>query len=940
MSLLRLAVKRLLSHPFLTLIYIGSLTLCVALLVCPSLFSDSVAQAIMREELAISANMVRRPTFAIRIYAIPNSTHPIDLANSDAVRQWLTDYFEGGLGIPVRTTYVQNVSNEYVLKTTEGDRRYSSGIFGHTKVAVVPKMGEHVETVSGTPYGEETVGELLNVWVMTDFAAEVGIEAGDVFEIAYPSPGSEVIRLRVAGIVQPRDSQEEYWYQKPDNLLKRLLLTNEAEYNAHIASMHPEGVDYVFWYLVFDDTHLNLTHAARYIDLLERVKYELDMRLPLGRMDVSPLDELEAARLRKRDLSLTLGAVTIPLLVILAQFLLILANTFARAGARHDSTLMSRGTSRLQLLLLALTETAIILLISVPAGMWLGLTLAGLLGLADGFLSFGRGQMQPVFVAAIDWPPVVIAVGLGLLTRVGAAMRHARISVVEFEHRSAGREAVMTGMRLFGLALLAGISAYTYRQLVTVGGIPLLLSADTALAADPLLLVAPSLFIITGSLFLAEATGLVVGGFGRLLDPILSANAVVAFRHMAREHSRSRAPVFLLVVSLSLGIFYASLAYSAQINLRDRMRHSVGADITFEQVIEVEQVGQTTTTGELISELTDESDARNLLASDYEEIEGVLHASRVANYDARVRVGGSERRTKLIGIERTTFRRATYLRSDYAEVPLGELMNQLALNPQGALVPKWMLSEYGLRIGDPLSVPFTFEDIATTLSFTIVGTFEYFPTVGAKDLAVVTNIDTIFEGAGLVLPHSIWLRTTPQADPDAIVRTIDNRGVTVGRLRVLKKLMAVEQGRKEYVGTLGMMSVSFVASLIIAALGTLVHLFAGLMHNRGEFAVMRGLGFQLPQVIVTVLLEYMLVIIAGLVWGSTVGLATVRLYGRYIPLIPPGESLIPPFVPYSDTATAWWIVFSMAITSAALMVIIYHYLRSQRLFEVLRMGQQ
>jgi len=922
--LLRMIVKRLCSHPLLTGLYACSLALCVGLCASPSLFADSVSQALMREELAARSDAQRRPTLGVRFYAMPRATSPLSLAQSDQVRAWLAQMLSSGLGLPIRTTYVQNESPALRLRALDDDERYTEKDLTDVRVAVVRRISNHLLTVAGAPFASTESDEALSVWVLSGFAEELGLKVGETFQLAYPATTWRAIDVQVAGIVTPCDPSDEFWYQRPDVMLSKSLLTTEDDYNAHVAPLVPEGAAYVFWYFVFDDARLNLTHATRYISALEDAQHEVSQRLPQGRMDVAPLDELLRGRVRKRDLTFVLSALTVPMIVILAHFLVIVASIYARSGARYDVILVSRGAGQGQLVGVVLVEAAIFVAASVPLGLGIGLLVARAMGLADGFMSFSTRDSTPVYLAALDWQFVAVAAALGVLARVWGASRHAGLSIIAYERMTVGRHATITGFRLALLSVLGVATWYAYRQLVTVGGVPLAVTEETATFTDPLLLLAPSLFLIVGSLTLADAASLLFRMAARLLGPVQSAPALVAFRQLGRESPRSRAPVFVLVSSLSLGVFYASLAHSAEIWTRNVLEHSVGADLVFDHAI-VE--------GLPVGGRTPGEDAWYLPAQDYEQIEGVDRATRVADYPARARIGGTERRIRLIGIERTTFPEVAYFRSDYASAPLGELMNQLALNSQGVLVS----TECGLSVGDRLVVSFRYDEDRVAINYEVVGTFRYFPTVSEDEVAVVANIASIFEAVGQVLPHSVWMRTSQTADAQAILMEIESRGVVLGRRRVLSELRASEENRREYIGMFGMMSINLIASIFVASIATLVDLFSDLVNQERRLALLRGIGFYLHEVIAVISIEYILIIGLGLGGGAIIGLVSSLLYVEYFPLSPT-MTPVPPFIAHLDSTGIVWVIVAMLITSTSIMMLSLTHLRRQHIFEALRMG--
>jgi len=135
-----------------------------------------------------------------------------------------------------------------------------------------------------------------------------------------------------------------------------------------------------------------------------------------------------------------------------------------------------------------------------------------------------------------------------------------------------------------------------------------------------------------------------------------SVTGYLGLMSLGREGGQYRTPTYLMVLCLSLGVFYASLARSADIWLVDRLRYQVGADVTFEPGVNEE-------TG-----LTQADMAWLLPASEYQKIDGVTEATRVGEYSAQVPgVGSRQGRVRLIGVERVYFPRVTYYRDDFSD---------------------------------------------------------------------------------------------------------------------------------------------------------------------------------------------------------------------------------------------------------------------------------
>ena len=79
-----------------------------------------------------------------------------------------------------------------------------------------------------------------------------------------------------------------------------------------------------------------------------------------------------------------------------------------------------------------------------------------------------------------------------------------------------------------------------------------------------------------------------ISWFSKILP---SYTAYLGLTTLGREGSQYRAPAYLLVLCLTLGVFYASVAKSADIWLVERRKYEVGADLTFEPHLKKRDTG-------------------------------------------------------------------------------------------------------------------------------------------------------------------------------------------------------------------------------------------------------------------------------------------------------------------------------------------------------------
>jgi putative ABC transport system permease protein len=244
-------------------------------------------------------------------------------------------------------------------------------------------------------------------------------------------------------------------------------------------------------------------------------------------------------------------------------------------------------------------------------------------------------------------------------------------------------------------------------------------------------------------------------------------------------------------------------------------------------------------------------------------------------------------------------------------------------------------------VGDKVSLNVTVEYDRVPMQFTIVGVYDYFPTVVPTDeVAVITNLDYLYDQAGTVLPYGIWLKTAAGMDAKRLQDGVEGLGVQVTKIKDLRGMISDDRYRLERVGVFGMLSIGFLASGGLSILGLLMYISASLGSRLQRFAVLRAIGFSVNQLMTVVTLEFVTVIIYGVGGGAVLGTAASYMFVPYFQLTENPELPIPPFI----AEIAWRnigtfaVVFSLVL-GAAVGGLLYGVARRQ-LAQELRLGDQ
>jgi putative ABC transport system permease protein len=929
--LLTLILKRFRAQCVLGLLSLAGVALTVGVITSIPVFSDSVGFQILKIELERYAFGNLAPPLALRYYRVPSAPEVMSVQQALDTGAWLGQMTAREVGLPIARVYTQIGSHALTIRAPEGDPRYKSRDLRQIRINCVPGAETHVRVLEGEPLAAADDAALLYIWVRPDFLDRLGLGVGEEMELFnFNAVQPEVpLRFRVAGTWEANEPYGPFWYRDPHDLMAEEFLTSVGAFGRFVAPYMPQQTDFSYWYYVLDMDRLRFDDVDRYVRGVQLAQTRAESTISSLRVDRSPIEPLLDVQVRTRVLKRLLYGFSLPIIALLLFFSGTISAITVRYQQRETAILMSRGASRVQVLLLSLGEGLFQIALGLPLGLLACLGLARVMGLNSSFLAFDRPPL-PLATQALDWRTTALALFIALLARLIPTMRATRQTIVshgrERARATAGNTAIMLTLNL----VLIAVTYYAHFQLKSRGTLGMVsLDPQSETMRDPLIFIAPALFILTSGWLLSQVFPLLLripDALGGLLPGV---SVYMGLRNLARHSGAYTAPLFLLTICLCLGSFEASIAKSADTWLVDRLQYQVGADYTFAQAVETE--GDQAGLGSM---------AWLLPPSEYERLPRVEAAARVGIYTAIPTIGQMPR-MRIMGVDRLDFSRVVYWRADYAAEPLGALLNKLGAQPDGILVTRKFLDRAGLGVGDRVTMDIILGEGIVRLPFVIVGTFDHFPTMYEdKSSVAVANLETIFEGIGGVDPHSIWLRTAPDIDPGQLREQIRAMRVVAANELDSRSLILEDSARLERVGIFGNLSAGFLAGTLVAWLGLLIHTFASLAGRIRIFTITRAIGMSTRQVLAIVSLEYLIVTLYGVLGGAAAGVATSLIFVRYFQFTENPSIQMPPFVPEIALTQIGWIIGAyLAVLLIAEGVVLARAIRS-KIFQALRMGDE
>jgi putative ABC transport system permease protein len=951
--------KRLWSHRLLAVCLALGLVAAVALAVTVPLYADGVNYNLLNAALSRTAAEARHPAFSFLFHYVGAWHTPIETDKYQPVDTFMREQAAQVVGLPLSENGFTGTSGVTRYVSTENLQLYPNGNIIRrserlelVKLAFVSGVFEHVRLIEGKLPSPGVEGA-IEVLIPLKLANDLGLSVGDTYLLYKPdADGTQPFRLQVdvAGIWVPQNPQDEFWFYPPESFDKRLLVPEET-YFGPVAAQLALPVDEAVWRLAFDGSGVHSQNVPALLARIDQVQTRANALLANTDLEFSPVQALRQYRQQAQALTGLLFVFSAPVLGLALYFLGLVAAMLVRRQRNEIAVLRSRGASRLWIAGIYGLEWSLLGALALLAGPWLGVGLARLVGQTQSFLDFSQDSAISLRLTREALVFGLAAIILALLFSLVPAWQTGRYSIVSYKQERARARQEPLWKRFYLDIFLLLPAVYGLYTLRAQGRIQLLgrnLGATNPFE-NPLLFLLPSLFIVALSLMLLRLLPRILSGLAWLAAQLPGTVPLLALRQLSRSAGAHMAPLMLLVITLSLAGFVASMAHTLDRSLTESVYYQIGADLNL--VEGGEYTGETQNQADVFTQagaaaVFQSTSAADLPAvwnflpvSDHLSLPGVQAVARVGRYSAELRAGGRSAGGNMMAIDRTDFPQVAYFRRDFASEPLIALMNRLAFDPAALLVDRGTWEQFHLNTGDTVQLRIRLEQ-SHTLDFKVAGVVEYFPTQYPQDTPFfVANLDYLFESTGGLQPYDVWLRTSENADPQAIVLGVNNLGVAVIRAQDARWVLDQTFQAPNRQGVLGLLSVGFLAALLLTVVGFLLYALFSFRERFIQLGVLRAIGLSSAQMAAYLALEQFFLILTGLAAGTSIAVLAAYLFIPHLP-VTFGQH---PGVPPSVVEIAWRDILQVyAVFGGMLLVgisVTLFSLRRMRIFQAIKMGE-
>ncbi len=860
-----LAFERLWQHRILAFWSLVGLAVAATLALSIPLYVDAVNAGLLRSHLD-------NPPYAFLFRYLGSWEGNVTRDKVETADAAVTGRFVTQIGLPV-----QNQAR-YVRVGT-WPVRFGEVNLGALGIGTLSGVEDRITIVSGewsSAASPDAADTPIPVLLPEDALYDMGVQVGDELTVQVPKSGP--VTLRVAALWRPLNPDDPAWVLPPHYFQDVVLM--RAEDMWRVAETLEKPVEESDWWLIFDGDAVRPQQVRELSTRIIDGQREVFRAMPGMRLDVSPKEHLDAFSKDVSRLTRQLVLAVLPVVGLVLYFVSMVAASLVGRQRQEDIILRSRGMSRWGILRIHLLVWLLLAGGAFVTGIVLAPITVHVVGQTSSFLHFNgvgnaltvRFSVRALLAGAAT---SLLAASSGLFNAWRATMQ----SIIHYE-RNKARARMAWWQRLYLDVVLLAVGLYVFYTLRRKGGIAT--SAEDPFA-DPLTFAGPTLFALGATLFFLRVWVLVLRLGSRVAVLGRSMAILMAARELTRAVGRYRGGLLMMTFTLSLAGFTASMASTMDRSLEDVIAYRVGAQAVIITPADAQtkreknqQQGQMRQQLKVVGYNTPP-------VEDLYRIPGVAYVSPVGHYQVRLDLPGQQLEGTVLGMDRATMAAVSAFRRDYAPEPLADLLNRLAGHRDGVLLQRSVAEANHLVVGQEIDLAIFALGQWHTLTAPVVGLVDYFPTLDPREgVFLLMNLEPIFEAVGSPLPHNVWLRLAPDADPAQVEQAVRESGFPVLEWRQTHDALQAARAEPSRRGVLGFLSIGFIATIALTLVSTIIQSTASFRAQAIQLGALRAMGLGNVAVGGYLTLVQGIAAMSGILGGTAIGLLATRLFLPYL----------------------------------------------------------
>lgn len=895
------------------------------------------------------------------------------------------------LGLPEKLDK-KYISDEYLyvrsLAVSDGNSQARFTLGGMTDIS------DHISIKQGRMFTAGKRSDGVYECVATEKALKsTELAINTVYEIADVFDDNKSIKIEIVGVFDVKDENDAYWAEGLDSQYTAVVFT---DYDTMLGDCVDTGVvnitKAVHNYAV-DYASMNMTDLASTNEMIAKQKTYFGENSIGFSMPAS--DILKDYESRSSQLQLVLWLLQIPVILMIIFYLFMVSQLNVEQERNEIAVFKSRGASRLQIMGIYALESLVLGVLTVIIGPFAGLGLCKVLGASNGFLEFVNRRSLPVHMTIEAVVYAAIAVAVFFVTTMIPIVPATKTTIVEHKQSKAKKKKHALWEKVcLDFILVGGSVGWLYyynktqEKLVAEG------VTDTTATVNPIMFVASTAFILGLGLFLIRIYPYIIRLLARIGRRVWSPAQYVSLTNIGRSSTgRERFLMLFLVLTVSLGVFFANTARALNRNAEESVAYGVGCDAVLTEQwysSKIESAQQTTpqsasqaaqTGTKQTSEESDEEDTETTIQyvepvfERFEKLAGVENVTKVLRKDdvtiSSNKMNVPRQQTKSDDEEKTrddfldqsvdtssgksstsNVQLMTIVPSDFSKVckfedrllpvQLNNYLNALAEYTPGVILSSSFKS-YGLELGDTVECKWGGNE---PFEVTVLAFVDYWPGLspykeakngGYMDFAVMNydyvNVQTSME------PYEVWFKLKDGASVQEFYDSIDKAGIKPLTLESASQKTIEKKNDPMLQGMNGALTLGFIIIMVMCIIGFLIYWILSIKSRTLQFGILRAMGMKFREIIMMIVYEQLLVSGVAIFAAIFIGGVTSDLFVPLFQSIFDASQSVPPFavIPErSDYLKLYAVIGVMLLTA---FVVLGRLIKKIKISQALKLGE-
>jgi len=925
--LLKIVLRRMFSNSWLIICLLLGSIMATALVSCIPIYTDGILQRMLTKDMENYQLETDIFPGQYTVRAALNYNREIkDRINTFRFfdREIMTKRLPE-FGLPIRSISQHVVMGNLSVPLVEEEKYDYRSKTMMAKVGALAGIEDHITIINGRMFSDKIEDGVIEVIASQQAMVIQNLLLNKVYPVLDPTKDyEEVFKVKVVGVFEMKDNEDLYWLHGFFRHNKEFLMDYGLMRNEFI--LNGQGpITEAQWTCAFDYHEItlqNLSHVAKTYEeqstWYSKYKVSIEFNMPINGI----LIKYDQRAIQLRNM---LWVLTVPVLIMLTFYIFMVSQLIVDHDANSIAVFKSRGAGRSQIFLSYLIESVIISGVAFVVGPFLGLFICKILGSSNGFLEFVQRTALPVQLNLKVYMYSFFAVLLLIITILAPVLSVSRKSIVSHKQEKARVKKQALWKKFFldiVLLAVAGYGLYRYEQqqkVLEITGV-----SANELQVDPLLFLTSTIFILGAGLLFIRLYPYLVSLIYWIGRKAWTPVTYISLIQVSRSKGQEQFLMLFLILAISIGLFNANTARTINKNMEDKIRYSIGADVRMQAEWKTNQPA--TPAGAMTQ--GQESQSKEPFRyfepnfNDFATLSGSEVVTKVLNVKDGTLQSTKEwiNNIRVMGIIPDEFAKVAWFRPDLLPYHWYEYLNLMTEAPTAFLVSTSLKEQYKLEVGDTVYLTWGNQDY---LEGTIYAFIDYWPTYNPNQTNrmnrapgfVVANLSYIQNKMALQ-PYEVWIKKQEGATDKQINDDILKKEIKLSFIDYTGQELVKMKNDPMLQGMNGMLTLGFIASMLISLLGFLIYWIISIQNRILQFGILRAMGMSLAKVIGMLANEQLLVSGASILIGVIVGGMTGDLFIPLLQIMYSSVDQVPPFkiMAYGEDYIKVYAIIGLMIT--------------------------